>query len=153
MIEQPVDDDVAALDQADARRRVELGDLGHDARHPGPAGIDERPRDDLALKPGVDIERGEAPGFVVALGGDAAGAGVDGGAAFGGVDGVQDDEAGIIDPAVGIFETAREFRLERQPRRVRGEIERAGRRQDVAAAKMVIEEQAEPQHRPGRRPR
>ena len=86
------------------------------SRHPGPGGIDERPRDDLALQPGVDLERGEAPGFVVALGGDAAGAGVDGGAAFGGVDGVEDDEPGIIDPAVGIFESAHEFRLERQRR-------------------------------------
>ena len=81
---------------------------------------------------------------------DRARAGADLGAAIGGVARGQHHEARVVDEAVGIFEA---FGVavgdQRLADLVAGEIDRAGRRQQVPAADMVVEEQAEPQQ-PGR---
>ena len=90
----------------------------------------------------------QVPQPLLAPGLDAAGAGGDLGAAVGGVAGVENDEAGIVDPAVGILEGAGVVRLEGPAGRVAAEVEAAGRRQDVAAAEVVVKEEAEPDDRP-----
>ena len=68
------------------------------------------------------------------------------GAALGGIDRVEHDEARVIDPAIGIFEAVAELALERLADHVMGEIDRLGAGQEFAPAEMVVEEQAEPQH-------
>ena len=81
---------------------------------------------------------------------DAARAGADHGAALGRVERVEHDQARIVHPAIGIFEAALVSpALERRAERIIGEIERAGRGQDLPAAEMVVDEQPQPQQ-PGR---
>ena len=70
-------------------------------------------------------------------------------AAVGRVARVQHHETRVVDPAVGILEGAREQRLQRLAGRVAAHVERLGRRQQLAPADMVVEEQAEPDQ-PGR---
>ena len=72
------------------------------------------------------------------------------GAARGGVERVEQHQPRVVDEAVGVFEALREQPLgERFARGVALEIERAGRRQQLAAAEMVVKEQPEPEQ-PGR---
>ena len=74
-------------------------------------------------------------------------AGADLGPALGSVARVQHDQAGIVDPAVGILEAGGEHAgLQRRPGAVAGEIEHAGAGQALPAAEVVVEEQAEAQH-------
>ncbi len=81
---------------------------------------------------------------------DRAGAGADVGAAIGGVARGQHHQPRVIDEAVGIFEAlCVAAGDEGMADGVAGEIDRAGRRQQIAAADMVVKEQAEPQQ-PGR---
>ena len=54
-----------------------------------------------------------------------------------------------FDPAVRIFERLVKQRLQRLAGRIAAHVERRGRRQQLAAADMIVEEQAEPQQ-PGR---
>jgi hypothetical protein len=79
-------------------------------------------------------------------------AGADIGAAVGGVAGVEHDEARIVDPAVGIFEALRRAGFSGAPAGHPAQIERRGRRQQLAAADMVVEEQAERSSQAGRSP-
>jgi len=83
------------------------------------------------------------------LGTDNARARMDGSAAIGRIARVEHDEAGIVHPAVGIFEGRGIAGLERRPCRVVAQVEAARGRQQLAAAQMVVEEEAEAQH-PGR---
>ena len=73
----------------------------------------------------------------------------DGGAAGGGVHGVENHEVRILDPAVGIFEPPPELRLERFAGRILRQVHPPRRRQKLAAAKVVVEKEAEPD-KPGR---
>ena len=82
----------------------------------------------------------------LALGANASGAGADHGAALGGVERVQHDEPRIVNPAIGILEAVLVAALERLADDVVGEIERMRRRQDLAAAEMIVDEQPQPQH-------
>ena len=77
------------------------------------------------------------------------GAGQDLGAARAGVERVEDDQPRIVDPAVGVLEGLAVLGLERPAFRIAAQVEGAGRRQQLAAAQMVVEEQAEPDE-PGR---
>ena len=125
--------------------------LGDDSADPGPGGVDERARArpsrcaPVAQSRSVDrqsaVARARADTTSVRVSMIRA--------ALRRVDGVQDDEARIVDPAVGIFEAARELRLQRLARRVARQVERARRRQELAPAEMVVEEEAEPDQ-PGR---
>ena len=77
----------------------------------------------------------------------------DGGAALGRIACVEDDEAGIVDPAVGILEAGgEEAGLQRRAGAVRGEIEDAGAGQALPAAQVIVEEQAERSIQAGRKP-
>src|SRR5207244_9581433 len=91
-------------------------------RDPRPCGVDERASSDN-LAPAPRIEH-ELPVAALAVGPDQPGASADGRAAFGRIDRVEYDEAGIIDPAVRIDEALAERPLERFPYRVMGEIDR-----------------------------
>ena len=96
------------------------------------------------------IRDGELPAVAVARGGDSARARADVGAALGRIARVEDDEAGIVDPAVGILEAGGEDAgLQRRAGAVRREIEHARAGQALPAAQMVVKEQADAQH-PGR---
>ena len=80
----------------------------------------------------------------------ARGAGADFGAAIGGIARGEHDEARVVDEAVGIFKALGvAVGDQRLSDLVAGEIDRARRRQQIAAADMVVEEQPEAQQ-PGR---
>ena len=87
--------------------------------------------------------------MVAALRADAAGAGADRGAALGGIDRVEYDQARIVRPAVGIFKAVGIGLLERRGEDAVSEIDAAGRRQNLSPAEMIVDEEAEAQH-PGR---
>ncbi len=74
-------------------------------------------------------------------GGDAA-ACADIRAARAGVPCVEDDEAGIVHPAVGVLESGAVFRLERLALGGGRKVQRCGWRQALAAAEMIVEEQS-----------
>ncbi len=73
------------------------------------------------------------------------GAGHDPGAALRRAHRVEHNQPGIVDAAIGIFESTRILRLERPAGRIVMQVERRRRRQFVTAADVVVEEQAEPQ--------
>ena len=108
----------------------------------GPAALTAAGGDRPALA-AAGVQKLRLPAAAVTAEARAAGAGQNRGAALLGVERVQDHEAGIVDPAVGIFEGTAELGLERGAGRVAAQVERAGRRQALAAAKVVVEEQAE----------
>ena len=70
-------------------------------------------------------------------------------AAVGGIAGIENHQAGIIDPAVGIFERLGISRPQSRANRISGKIDRRRARQPLAAAQVVVDEQAEAQE-PGR---
>jgi hypothetical protein len=129
VVEQLAGDDMAAPHQADAFGGVDAGDVADHIHHPGAAGVDQRPgkmgfgpwgpwvvicqrspcRSAAMTRVRVRIMR----------------------APLGGVAGVQRDKARILDPAIGIFEGLVELGLQRPPGGVRGQVERAGRGQDL----------------------
>jgi hypothetical protein len=81
---------------------------------------------------------------------DRAGARADIGAAVGRVARGQHHEAGVVDEAVGIFKAPGVAIGDQRPAdRVLRQVHRTGRRQEMAAADMVVQEQPEPQQ-PGR---
>src|SRR5262249_18451224 len=72
------------------------------------------------------------------------------GAAFGRVAGIEDDEAGVIDPAIGIFKTAREDAWRQRPAwSIGGKIEAARGWQSPPTTQMIVEEQPGAQHPSG----
>ena len=82
----------------------------------------------------------------LALRDDAAEAGIDARPPVVRIDGVEDDQARVIDDAVGIFEAGNVFRLQRRAERARAEIDRAGRGQQAASAEVIVDEEPEAKH-------
>ncbi|MNR09989.1 hypothetical protein D3C85_1262150 [compost metagenome] len=74
---------------------------------------------------------------------DAAGLGVNVGAFFPGGHGVQHHQAGVVDPAVGVFEALGDFAFERA---VGAELQAFRTLQLLALAQVVIEEQTGANH-------
>jgi hypothetical protein len=139
--------DMASPDEAHARRRVPAGDLREDPCDPGARRIDESARP--CVPHGAVIRAGvEMPEVADPSRRGHAGPGPDVGATLGRVLRVQDHQAGILDPAIGIFEPARGV-AQGEPRLVPGQVEAAGRRQGSAPAEMIVDEQTEAQQ-PGR---
>ena len=64
---------------------------------------------------------------------------------------IQHNETRILDPAIGIFEAFDKTVLKRRTGRMGAQVERPAGWQDLATAKMVIDEQADPRQ-PGRAP-
>src|SRR5262249_18365665 len=148
MVIELVDHDVAALDHADLVGVVLADDRAQYLAHPWSAGIDQELGRHLAL-PAFGILEGAAPRTAVTARGNAARARSYIGAAVGGIARREDDKPRILDPAVRIFEAAGEFGFERSTRLIPGEIDTARRRQDLAAAEMIVKEEAKPEDRPG----
>ena len=144
-LEQARHDDVAALDQADAIGRALLQVLADETCHPGAGGIDQRAgadRQQAAIGP----FQMNVPQALAAPGADAAGAGMDVRAMLAGAHGVEYHQAGVVDPAVGVFEATVDLALERA---ARAEAHAARGRQLLALAQVIVEEQAGADH-PGR---
>ncbi len=100
--------------------------------------------------PLVGVFDGDLPDAVGLADLDRAGAGADFGAAIGGVARGEHHQARVVDEAVGIFKSLGvAVRHQRLADLVAGQIDRAGRRQQMPAADMVVEKQPEPQQ-PGR---
>ena len=91
----------------------------------------------------------EPPQVALARGADERGAHAHIGAARRGVARIEDDETGVLHPAVRIFEAEFRHVAQRRAGGVAVEAQRARRRQAAAAADMVVEKQACTQH-PGR---
>ena len=143
------DDDMAALDQPHVAGGVRPGDPADHVHDPGPGAVDKAAG---AEGPGLarqGVFRLNRPGAILAPGRGCGGAGQDPRPPFGSVERVQDDKAGIVDPAVGIFEAARVLIQQRRPFRVTAQVERAGPGQFLAPAEVVVQKQAQP-HQPGR---
>ena len=116
---------------------------------PRTGGVDDQPRLDLFDLSLPQIFDADRPMAIFAARADDLRAGADHGAAIGRVAGVQHHQTRIVDPAVRIFESLRKQRLQRLAGRIAAHVERPGRRQQLAAADVVVEEQAEPDQ-PGR---
>ena len=134
---EAADNQVAAFDQAGVggiRARMTRQDLGD----PGSGGVD----DGSGFDGGVVVEGGD-PGAVFGFEGGAAGAGADRGAMFVGVEGVEDDEAGVVDPGVGVFEGSADAGLEGCAFEASPEVDAAGAGEGSAAADVVVDEEAD----------
>ena len=113
---------------------------------PRPGGVDQD-AGGCDVAPAAHVEH-QPPGLA-ALGADAARAGADHRAALGGIERIEHDQTRVVRPAIGIFEAASGRPLERRAERIIGEIEGAGRGQNLSPAEMVVDEQPQAQH-PGR---
>ncbi|OIQ67894.1 hypothetical protein GALL_505240 [mine drainage metagenome] len=140
VVKQAVGDDVAAAHKAHALGGVDAERAGDDLADPGPAGVDQNARH---VGFGGAVARDlYVPKVGLAPRGQHTGAGQDLCAARLGVAGVEDDEARILDPAIGIFKGAFVLRFQRAPGGVTGKVEATRAGQDFAPAKVVIDEQA-----------
>ncbi len=135
-------DDVAALDQADMALAGHTLDLAEHPLDPGAGGVDQRARLDHLLA-ALGMGQLDPPQPVDPAGASERGPGQDAGAALGGIERREHDQAGVVDPAVGIFEGAPEGRPDRRALQIAPQIERAGAGQLLPAAQMVVQPQAQ----------
>src|SRR6266446_6487648 len=89
----------------------------------------------------------ELPDVVLSAGTHQARAGADDGAAFGRVQGIENDETAVVDLTIGILEAEAIAALERHADGAVGEVEGAGARQDPAATEAVVDKKPKPQLR------
>ena len=142
--------DVRALHQPHLGARVDAGARRQHLLDPGAAGIDQRAGVDGGALAADGILDRDLPDAVDLPDLDRAGAGADLGAAIGRIARGQHHQARVVDEAVGIFEALGVAVGDQGlAHLVMGEIDRAGRRQQIPAADMVVQEQPEPQQ-PGR---
>src|SRR5262249_4123025 len=112
-VEEAAHANVAALDQPQPLARLQAEGRVEEAGDPGPSRIDEAAGAHApALAAGPVLDR-RVPQFPRPPRAGAAGAREDAGAALAGVEGVQHDQARIVDPAIGIAEALGEDRIER----------------------------------------
>ena len=142
-------DDVAALDQPDLAAGIGPGDIVDDIADPWPRAVDDAARTEAA-----DLSRDlvaglHGPGAILAAGGNAGAAGQDDGALFRRADRVQDHKAGVVHPAVAVFEPLVILVQQRRALGVAAQVQRAGAGQLLAPAQVVVKEQAQPDQ-PGR---
>ncbi len=108
-------DDVAALDQADAVRGIELEVILDEAGDPRAGGVDQGACAN-ALQAAIGMLQFNLPQAIHTLSTQATGVGVDVCAVFAGAHGIEHHQTGIVHGAVGIFESAGDCRLERVAR-------------------------------------
>ena len=139
-------DDVRSLDETHARARVGPCYRPEGLRDPGPGGVGDGARaDDPALAAARIFEFG-APSGPLGLRRDEARAHENVGAARLRVAGVENDEPGVLHPAIGIFEREAGAGAQRRAGGIFVETQRPGRRQLLAAADVVVEKQARAQN-------
>ena len=143
-------DDMRALHQPHLGPRIDADAGGQHLLDPGTAGVDQHAcLDGVAGAGGAVLDR-DVPDAVDLPDLDRAGAGANLGAAIGGIARSQRDQPRVVDEAVGIFEALGVAPGDqRLADHVAGQIERARRGQQVPAADVIVEEEAEPQQ-PGR---
>ena len=148
VLEHLLDDDVRALDEPQALAALQVRLLLEELRRPRAGGIDQRTRLHR-LQRAVSMAQRGAPALRAALGLGAAGAGVDGGAVLLSIEHVQQHQARIVHPAVGVDEAFREAGLERPAGRMGAQVHGLAAGQHLALGQVVVEEQAGADH-PGR---
>ena len=139
--EQALHDDVAAFYQADGFAGRGLDDAAQQLLHPRAGGVYYRTGADGGLL-AVGALQGGVPAVALALGRHTGGTGEDGGAALGGVDGVQYHQAGVVDPAVGIHKALVVAGFQRAACRVAVKADALAACQAAAARQVVVQEQA-----------
>ena len=102
---------VAAFDQADAVRGRQMHALVKELFHPRAGGVHQAARFPAELLAGIDIFRLDNPQAVFTAGRGRASAGFHLAAFLLNHLRVRQHQAGIVHPAVGIFESAHDFRL------------------------------------------
>src|SRR4051794_5453737 len=136
-------DDVAALDQPHAAPRIHTGDPAEDILDPRPGGVDEHAGLGANLgsvaSPHLDV-----PGIAGAPGRYGRRSRQDRRAPLGGIERIQDDKARIIDPTVRFLESNFEFSLDRLALGISVKMDASAARKLLSLAKMIIQEQAEP---------
>ncbi len=103
--------DMAALNQAHAVRGALAKLFIEEGRHPGAGGVHQGARPDGKAAAVVAFQV-QVPQPLAAARADATGAGVDMRALLTGSHGVQHHQAGIVDPAVGVFEAVADLVLQ-----------------------------------------
>ena len=133
--------DVAALDQAHGGRRGEAGDRAGDLADTHTGRVDHEP----GLDPfrAVAAAQGGAPQAVLRLQRGDRRARADRGAVLGGVARHQDDEAGVVDPAVRIGEAELVAALQAAAEQRLVEPDLMAARQRAVTAELVVEQQAQ----------
>ena len=145
VIEELVDDDVAALDEAHIAGRVATGGSAEYPINPRARGIDHHAGRDLFGCARSLVLRCHLPKLAGQGNLGDSRSGSDDGTAVGRIAGIQHDEAGIVHPAIRIFERPAETRLQWCSRRILAQIEHARGRQAASPADMVVEKEAQPQ--------
>ncbi len=146
VVEQAPHHDVAALVESRRKGGAVAQRAFCEQLQPGAGGIDED-TGGREVAPASHLQH-QAP-FGAALRADAARTGADHGAALRGIERGEHHETRVVGKAIRIFEAEFVTPLERRAERISCEIDDAGRRKDLPSAKVVIDEQSEPQH-PGR---
>ncbi|MNF81303.1 hypothetical protein D3C84_635690 [compost metagenome] len=135
-------DQVAALDQADAVRRFHLQVVANELGDPWAGSVHQRLGADRE-QAAVGSLQVQVPQAFATTGTDATGLGVDVGTFFAGGHGVEYHEAGVVDPAVGVFEALGDFAFQCA---VGAEFQASGAGEFLALAQVVIQEQAGTDH-------
>ncbi len=135
--------DVAALNQADTVRRAQMHPFVEELFDPWTGGIDQTARLPGKLLAAINIFRFHHPQAILSFCRDGASAGAYFAAFADDHLRVGQHQAGIVDPAVGIFETAHNFRLKY---RFCAKTQAGGSRQAGAFAQMIVHKQADTDH-------
>ena len=135
--------DVAALDQTDAVRRAQMHPFVEELFDPWAGGIDQAARLPGKLLTAINIFRFHHPQAILTFRRDSAGAGTHFAAFADDHLRVGQHQAGIVDPAVGIFETAHNFRFKY---RFCAKTQPGGSREAGAFAQMIVHKQADTDH-------
>ena len=139
MIKQAFRDDVTAAHKTHAVAGIQIGHTAHDILDPRTGSVHQGPRSQ-----GFTPRKRYLPQPVDAIRAHNFGLRHDRRAAQFCVPRVQDHKARILDPAVGVFPSAPELFLNRLAQWVGRQINRRGRRQDLAPAQIVVQKQPEP---------
>ena len=105
VVKELLDHDMAAFHHADMLSGALVLNGRQHLFHPWPAGVYQRPRLHLLPRAGGLIEQVDLPAAVFAAGTQAFAADTDVGAPIGGVAGIEDHQAAVNDPAVGILKS------------------------------------------------
>ena len=136
--------DVAALDQTDLAVGLGAKAPVQNVRDPGAGGVDDHLRGDVAA-----ARQGGGPGRAVAAGQEQFGAGGDLGAALMGVERVEHDQAGVVDPGVPIGAEPEAAGLQGRAEDIVASAEAPRAGQGAAPREQVVEQEPEADHPPG----
>ena len=143
VVEQAPHHDVAALVEPRRQRRGVAQYVLREQLEPGSGRIDQDACG-REIAPALHFEH--EPPLGPPFRPDAARAGADHRATFGGIERADHHQPRVVRPAVGIFEPAFVALPERRTERIVGKRDGAGWRQDFPPAEMIVDEQPQAQH-------